>query len=269
MQKEISSVLCRKYQGFSRTVETAKREAERFNSKKGNLKGYDCDICKNRGWNCIVVDSGNGNCSIAVQECSCQSIRRSLKQMAESGVDCDIRLTDFLASEPWQKRMLLTAQNYIADNNKKWLYVGGQVGCGKTLLCSGVFAGLIKKEGLQGKYMLWRDEVVKIKACVNIEQEYTALIEPLKEVPILYIDDFFKVERGKKPTGADINVAFEILNYRYNKKLATIISSELFLKDIVACDEAVGSRIYQLAKLSCIEVGKDVKKNMRLRDVAV
>ena len=269
MQKEISSVLCRKYQGFSRTGETAKREAERFNSNKGNLKGYDCDICKNRGWNCVVVDSGNGNYSIAVQECSCQSIRRSLKQMAESGVDCDIRLTDFLASEPWQKRMLLTAQNYIADNNKKWLYVGGQVGCGKTLLCSGVFAELIKKEGFQGKYMLWRDEVVKIKACVNIEQEYTALIEPLKEVPILYIDDFFKVERGKKPTGADINVAFEILNYRYNKKLATIISSELFLKDIVACDEAVGSRIYQLAKLSCIEVGKDVKKNMRLRDVAV
>ena len=118
-------------------------------------------------------------------------------------------------------------------------------------------------------YMLWRDEVVKIKACVNNEQEYTALIEPLKEVPILYVDDFFKVERGKRPTAADINVAFEILNYRYNKKLATIISSELFLKDIVACDEAVGSRIYQLAKLSSIEVGKDIKKNMRLRDIAI
>ena len=260
--------LCRTSQGFN-SAETAKYEAEKFNSCNGDLKGYDCHICKNRGWNCVVVDSGNGRYSIAVQECGCQAVRRSLRQMSESGVDCDIRLTDFVPYEPWQKRMLLTAKNYIADHDKQWLYVGGQVGCGKTLLCSGVFVELIKKTSLQGKYMLWRDEVVKIKACVNSEQEYTALIEPLKEVPILYVDDFFKVERGKRPTAADINVAFEILNYRYNKKLATIISSELFLKDIVACDEAVGSRIYQLAKLSSIEVGKDIKKNMRLRDIAI
>ena len=260
--------LCPISQEFN-SAETAKYEAEKFNRSNGKLKGYDCDICKNKGWICVVVDNGNKSYFPAVQECSCQSIRRSLKQMAESGVDCDIRLTDFVAYEPWQKRMLLTAKNYIADHNKKWLYVGGQVGCGKTLLCSGVFVELIKKTSLQGKYMLWRDEVVKIKACVNNEQEYTALMEPLKEVPILYIDDFFKVERGKRPTPADINVAFEILNYRYNKKLSTIISSELFLKDIVTYDEAVGSRIYQLAKLSCIEVGQDIKKNMRLRDIAI
>lgn len=58
----------------------------------------------------------------------------------------------------------------------------------------------------------------------------------LKMVYVFYIDDFIK----ETVTDADINIAFELLNARYNdhEKL-TIISTE---KSI---DEALGSRIYE------------------------
>ena len=50
-------------------------------------------------------------------------------------------------------------------------------------------------------------------------------------------------------TDADINLAFEILNARYNDPmLRTVISSELPVEKILAIDEAVGGRIVERAR---------------------
>ena len=46
---------------------------------------------------------------------------------------------------------------------------------------------------------------------------------------------------GKPITQGDINIAFEIINYRYINDLITIISSELLLDEIINIDEATGS----------------------------
>ena len=73
-------------------------------------------------------------------------------------------------------------------------------------------------EGKNTRYLQWRDEVPKIKAKANSD-EYEKLVEPWKTVEVLYIDDLFKTGKGKdeqeeqKPTAADINVAFEIINF--------------------------------------------------------
>jgi DNA replication protein DnaC len=113
--------------------------------------------------------------------------------------------------------------------------------------------------------MRWRDESAKLKALVNDAIEYSRLIRELKKVEVLYIDDFFKVQRGQQPTPADINLAFEILNYRYANKLQTIISSEKTLDDILLIDDAVGGRIYELAKGFGMSLAYDKSKNFRLR----
>ena len=61
---------------------------------------------------------------------------------------------------------------------------------------------------------------------------------------MLYIDDFFK----GSVSDADINLAFELLNDRYNSKRMTILSSERSVEDILELDEAIGSRIYERSK---------------------
>ena len=67
-----------------------------------------------------------------------------------------------------------------------------------------------------------------------------------------------------RPTPADVNYAFEILNYRYNcPELITILSSELTEDELLDVDEAVGGRIYERAR--AFTIGRSREKNYRLR----
>ena len=114
--------------------------------------------------------------------------------------------------------------------------------------------------------MLWRDEAVVLKYLVGDNVEYSNKINYFKNAYVLYIDDFLKTKKGEMPTAADINLAFEILNYRYNnKKLITIISSERTIDEFSDIYESVGGRIYQKTMLHYINIDIDKNKNYRLR----
>ncbi len=235
-----------------------------YNQQIGNLKGYDCKLCKNRGDICVIE---NGD--LIFKDCKCMSIRRSLNRIDKSGLRDlleESKFENYIVSERWQHHIKEKAMNYINDNNKKWFFIGGQVGCGKTHLCTAIVGELLKK-GKSAIYMPWKDDIVPLKAMVTDDEKYIKTISPLKLIDVLYIDDLFKTEKGKPPTTADINVAFEILNYRYNNpKLITLISSERLMDDIIDIDEALGSRIYQRTKEYCLNVGYDRAKNYRLKD---
>lgn len=256
------------------------RECNLMNDLEGTLTGYDCPKCKNKGT--VYRVSGN---EVIARECDCMQIRRSVWNIEKSGLkgllnECTFQ--NFIASETWQKTMKTKAEHFLSDHDGKWFYAGGQVGGGKTHICTAI-CGELLKQNKAVRYMLWRDESVRLKASVNDDEEYARLITPLKTAPALYVDDFLKTsdecdksgnpiigEDGntvkKKPTQADINVAFEILNYRYiNPKLITIISSERSIDDLIACDEAVGSRIYQRTKDYCCYVTPAENRNYRLR----
>ena len=72
------------------------------------------------------------------------------------------------------------------------------------------------------------------------------------------------------PTPADINVAFELINYRYiNPGLTTIISSERTLSELLEIDETTAGRIAECTKLGgyCINLKKDASRNWRMRGV--
>lgn len=119
--------------------------------------------------------------------------------------------------------------------------------------------------GYTAKYMMWRDEIVTLKAMRNSE-EFERLISDYKRIQVLYIDDLFKTVQGKQPTQADIDIAFEIINYRYmHKDLITIFSCEKFTGEITKIDEAVGSRIVQRAKGYNLAIAKEEKRNYRLK----
>ncbi|MCK9576727.1 MAG: hypothetical protein M0R51_12460, partial [Clostridia bacterium] len=96
--------------------------------------------------------------------------------------------------------------------------------------------------------------------------EYTNTINGVQRAKVLYIDDFFKGE--KEPSSYDTDIAFELLNYRYNNKLTTIISSEYLLDTIMKDYEAIGSRIYELTNTKyLVNLKKDEQKNMRINGV--
>ena len=155
-----------------------------------------------------------------------------------------------------------------AKNPEGWFYLGGQSGCGKTHLCTAICREFLL-EGKQVIYMLWRDDIAKIKGFATDPEERQKLMERFKTAEVLYIDDLFKTGKNPdgydpKPTAADINAAFEIINYRYcNPKLLTIISSELNEDELMDIDEAVGGRIFERSK--SFSIAKDRSRNYRMR----
>jgi DNA replication protein DnaC len=170
----------------------------------------------------------------------------------------------FIVAEQWQENAKRLAVNFSEAPYGRWFFAGGQVGSGKTHLCTAIALELLKN-GRTTRYMLWRDESVKLKAIVN-DSTYYDKVNVFKTADVLYIDDFLKTEKGKPPTTADINLAFEIINYRYcSHKLITIISCERFVDDILDVDEAVGSRIYERTKAgTLLEISHDKSKNYRM-----
>lgn len=257
----------------------AKQKCEMMNKTKGNLNeidGYDCPLCNNRGGH-YEAQLHNGFWYETFVYCKCRKIRNALSRLKQSGLKEVVHkytFDNFEATEPWQQALKKASMDYCTNGNGKWLFIGGQSGCGKTHLCTAVAIKLLKK-GYQTKYMLWREEAVKLKAAVNDAEEYSKMITEIKEAEVLYIDDLFKTGkdadgRTQQPTPADINLAFEIINHRYNnKKLFTIISSECSLTDILNIDEAIGGRIAEMAVEHGygFSVKNDKKRNYRLRNI--
>lgn len=240
---------CCTQQGYSEYLEQKKNFE---NSAPGHLIGADCPICKNRGY----VTEVRGNYLVSV-ECKCMERRRSIRQIEKSGMKNLLdrhTLENFETKERWQAGMKQKALDFLADNSGGWFAALGSVGGGKTHICTAICGELLNR-GIGVRYMLWRDESTRIKAVANDAGEYDRLISPFKRAKVLYIDDLFKTRRGEEIRAADINLAFEILNYRYcDKKLVTVISSEKTMGELMKIDEAIGSRVYERCKNWCVEL---------------
>lgn len=230
----------------------------------GDLEGEYCHKCKNKGY---IAEVKNG--IMVTRECECIAWRRSLIRIRKSGLSDMLARYTFEAwktPETWQKKAYEKATDYVQNGSGKWFVASGCVGSGKSHLCTAI-CGKFLDAGLEVRYMMWRDLGSRIKAAVNDSEEYNRLLKPLKCTKVLYIDDFLKA--GKTGiTQGDINLAFELLNYRYNdRKLITVISSELTIEQIMEFDEAVGSRIYERSKEYYLKITGN--KNWRLRNVEV
>jgi DNA replication protein DnaC len=237
-------------------------KAERENATVGNLTGVDCPKCKNKGVVLAVVDG-----ELKMRMCECDKARKSLKRLEESGLKPlldEYTFERYKAIDPWQKAALSMSQNFLEYGEGNWLFFGGQSGSGKSHLCTAICGQLLKR-GRAVKYMMWKDDATKLKTIITDTQAYTKLIDEIKSVDVLYIDDFLKVQRGKQPTEADVLLAFEILNHRYVNKSFTLISSEKTIDEIIAIDDALGGRIYQMAKNYSMNIAYDRNKNYRLR----
>lgn len=252
-----------------------KRNAETFNASSGSLNEqneYNCDICHNKGLIMKAYQQESGLWSTACRECKCMDVRRSIKKMNRSGLKNIIRdytFSKFAVVDPWQQTLKEAAEAY-AQKPEGWFFIGGQSGAGKTHLCTAICREFLLA-GTSVKYMLWRDDIVKLKNALGEPAQYDALMTEYKTVEVLYIDDLFKTGKGadgakQRPTSADINIAFEILNFRYNNpKLLTIISSECTINDILDIDEATGGRIFERSKAFSLK--PDKAKNYRLKGV--
>lgn len=220
-----------------------------------------CELCGDVGYRFYYQDGHE-----YAEECECFNQVKSRNGMRRAGVNRDMTFDNWVSDHDYQVDMAAKAYEFATGGylSGQWFFAGGQVGSGKTHICTAILHELIKNN-IGCRYMAWRDEAVQLKAIVNNQQEYHARLMELCKAPVLYIDDLWKTQQGQKPTQADVNLAFQIINYRYNdKKYCTIISCESTTKRLREIDEAVESRIYERSKAYRIEIDKDENKNYRL-----
>lgn len=204
---------------------------------------YQCEKCEDRGY-IVWMDE---NMILHSKECECAEKRRSLERLNRSGLSSLIREYTFKAYKTpteWHTEAKNAAKKFVLDDGRSWFYIAGHPGSGKTHLCTAICGQLIAR-GIGVRYMLWREAIPKLKALVNDSDAYEEELNKYIRANILYIDDFLK----GNVTPADLNLAFTILNARYNDpKKRTIISSERPLSEVYKLEPAVAGRIYERAK---------------------
>ena len=214
------------------------------------LKDFHCEICKDRQY---IEYKDEEGCNWA-KPCQCQKIRKSLWNAEHSGLGALLETYTFTAFKTdlaFQKDMYDKAKQYIDEAENKWFVVLGKTGSGKSHICTAICSKFLNK-GYEVKFMSWIEDSRRLKSHIN-DDDYDDLISQYKNAEVLYIDDFFKSENNTAPTNADIKLAIEILNYRYNKarisdeSLKTIISSERLIEQLVSYDEAIAGRIVEMA----------------------
>ena len=221
-----------------------------------------CELCGDVGYR-IFWQDGNE----FAEECECFNKIQFDRNMKKSGANPNMTFENWKSDLDYQIYMAENAYDYANRGYLagSWFFCGGQVGAGKTHICTSILHELIKTN-IGCRYMAWHDESVELKALVQQQEEYNYRIMEICKAPVLYIDDLWKTQQGTRPSQADIKLAFQIINFRYqDKKYRTIISCEYTTQKLIEIDEAVGSRIFQRSKGYRIEIEKDESKNYRLK----
>lgn len=239
------------------------------NEQKGDLEFYDCKECLNKGLIAYVDEKGD----MSYRQCKCITVRESHKRMKRSGLSELLQIYNFdnyICEYPWQRFVKDKALEFV-DSNEPLFMISGTSGSGKSLICTSISKELLDK-GMELMYMVWTNEALALKQYkLNNIDLYNKLMDKIKNVDVLYIDDFLKVGKNEEPTTADMNIARDIIDYRYIKSLSdkskrwtTILSTERTLDEIIELDASVGGRIKQLVGEYLITLtGED--KNYRLK----
>lgn len=231
------------------------------NKKPGKLNeqdGIDCPICKNRGYITVLVGDPETDPfpDMAQRWCKCMERRKIVWRANDSGMGPMLgrKFSEFKASEPWQKEMKQKAIDY-AKHPGGWFTAVGQIGSGKTMIASCV-ANQLLRDGYKLIVKSW-PELVR-EAGVDWYSEKEAL-KKYQQIECLFIDDFLKT----KPNDRALDIAFELLDYRYRNNMLTLLTSEKSPNDISAYDSAIWSRIRQASGSHITIIAGDNGKDQR------
>ncbi|KOC49974.1 ATP-binding protein [Clostridium botulinum] len=222
---------------------------------------FKCEKCKDTGW---IIREDN----LSMTRCKCQEGEIAKRQWIKRGINPEKSDKTFGNFKVWNDTSMIAKNtatsyykkfDYIRDSKQNSIIFCGQVGSGKTHLSIALALNFIKK-GTNVIYMPYRDVVTALKQNMIDYEYYKREISKYQLAEILLIDDLFK----GKVTESDVNIMFEIINYRYLNNLPIIVSTEFVVERMLNFDEGVGSRIYEMCKYFIVQIeGKE--NNYRLK----
>jgi len=202
-----------------------------------------CPICKGAGFVYPRLPSGKPDFSRVVA-CRCTQKEldkeRQTRLQRYSGLDLELLKSMTFDNFDWRRVNLLPEQRQnleqafrlafdFAKSPDGWVVFQGVTGCGKTHLAAAI-ANYCLKAGQPVKFEVVPDFLDHLRFTFTPESRvsYDQLFEEVKNTPLLILDDFG--EQSTTPWAQE--KLYQIINYRYNARLATVITTRLTTDEI-------------------------------------
>jgi DNA replication protein DnaC len=182
-----------------------------------------CPSCGGTGWILENVDGRKVARSCACRDGLLRSERLTAAEIPERYRSCNFdNFSDTNAS-------LMKAKNLAREFVDTYpavdagLLLLGPAGRGKTHLACAILSELVAKKGVPGIYGDFSDLLMKIQTSFRPDADLSkeSILQPYAEAEVLVLDEL----GASKPHPWVLDVLYNLLNTRYNRKRITIVTS--------------------------------------------
>jgi DNA replication protein DnaC len=229
---------------------------------------YTCQQCHDVGYVRADVPFGHEAFGKAIK-CSCTEAReKAQKQQALENMSGIIRYNRYEQAdfEHFNKKapgvkMAYNAAFTFAEEPDGWLVLVGPYGCGKTHLAVAI-AKVRLAAGATVLVQTVPDLLDNLRTTFDPRSEmlsFNDLFEHMKTADLLVLDDY----GAENTTPWAVEKLFQILNYRYNMALATVITTNNI--GLVGIDPRIKSRLSDQGLVTVVEMldAQDYRPNQR------
>ena len=192
---------------------------------------YNCSICFDSNWVRVNVPFGHPRWG-TIEPCKCWNERNEdqrdnrlrlysnlnmLKRFTFDTLDTSTKTNDEIDKD---FENAVEYGNNFAENPQGWMIISGPTGSGKTHLAAAI-AHKAYEKGYLPLYLVVPDllDEVRRTGVSNDDDAYINRIDQISSAPVLFLDDM----GGYGFTSWGQEKILQILNYRYNMELPTVI----------------------------------------------